>query len=136
MNPLAPGICRSVLTVFRQSCETKLLVVSCPDPPRTRLIKRHEAHHVSRSFVELCLTLATTNRFTAGGKWSIVTHKRSATPGKHRTTAALLVPHVLFDQCYSLRTASVLTAAFSSVQNLSPPLSTRLRERGTTMNYL
>ena len=48
------------------------------------------------NFVELrVFTLATTNSFTIGEKRSIVTYNRSATPGKCRTTAILLV---LFDR--------------------------------------
>ena len=52
-------------------------------------------------------------------KRSIVTHNRSATPGKLGTKAVLLV---LFDRRYCRHTVHVLTAACSSVQDLSPPL--------------
>ena len=77
--------------------------------------------------------LATTNSFTAGEKRSIVTYNRSATPGKRRTTAVLLVP---FNRCYRLRTISVLTAAFSGVRDLSPPFLLDLERGELLINYL
>ena len=53
---------------------------------------------VSRSFLKLFVfTFAAANRLTAGEKRFIVTHNRSATPGKHGTKAVLLV---LFDRRY------------------------------------
>ena len=64
-------------------------------------------------------TFPAANRFTAGEKRFIVTHNRSATPGKLGPTAVLLVP---FDRRYRRHTVSVLTAACSSVQDPSPPL--------------
>ena len=86
------------------------------------------------NFVELCVfTLATTNSFTAGKKRSIVTYNRSATLGKRRTTAVLLVP---FDRCYRLRTVSLLTAAFSGVRDLSPPFLLDFERRELLINFL
>ena len=77
--------------------------------------------------------LTLTNRFTAGEKSSIVTYNRSATPGKRRTTAVLLVS---FDQCCRLRTVSVLTAASSSEQDLTPPFLLGLERVELLINYL
>ena len=58
----------------------------------------HAVKRVSRSFLKLFVfTFAAANRFTAGEKRFIVTHNRSATPGKHGTKAVLLV---LFDRRY------------------------------------
>ena len=76
--------------------------------------------------------LMLTNQFTAGEKSSIVTYNRSATPGKHRTTAILLVS---FDQCYHLRTVSVLTATFSGEHDLSPPFLLGLERVELLMNF-
>ena len=75
---------------------------------------------VSRSFLKLFVfTFAAANHFTAEEKRFIVTHNRSATPGKLGTKAVLLV---LFDRRYRRHAVSVLTAACSSVQDLNPPL--------------
>ena len=76
--------------------------------------------HVSRSFLTLFVfTFAAANRFTAGEERFTVTHNRSATPGKVGTKAVLLVP---FDRRYRCHTISVLTAAFSGIQDISPLL--------------
>ena len=74
--------------------------------------------------------LGITNSFTAGEE--VHSHNRSATPGKRRTTAVLLVP---FDLCYRLRTISVLTAAFSGVQELSPPFLLDLERGELLINF-
>ena len=63
-------------------------------------------------------TFAAANCFTAGEKRFIVTHNRSTTPGEHGTKAVLLVP---FDRRYRWHAVSVLTAAFSGIQDISPP---------------
>ena len=74
---------------------------------------------VSRSFLKLFVfTFAAANRFTAGEKRFTVTHNRSATSGKHGTKVVLLVP---FNRRYRWHAVSVLTAAFSSIQDISPP---------------
>ena len=85
------------------------------------LRSRHRrGKRVSRSFVKLsAFTFAAANHFTAEGKRFIVTHNRSATPGKLGTKAILLVP---FDRRYRWHTVFDLTAACSSAQDLSPPL--------------
>ena len=63
----------------------------------------------------------------------MVTYNWSATPGKRRMTAVLLVP---FDRSYCLRTVSVLTAAFSNVRDLSPPFLLDLERAELLINFL
>ena len=87
---------------------------------RGHLRGTHMVKRVSRSFLKLCVfTFAAAIRFGAGEKRFIVTHNRSATPGKFRKEGVLLVP---FDRHYRRHTISILTAACSSEQDLSPPL--------------
>ena len=89
--------------------------VGCKGPGHLR----GRGHAVSRSFLKLFVfTFAAAIRFTAGEKRFIVTHNRIATPGKHGTKAVLLVP---FDRRYRCHAVSVLTAACSGIQDISPP---------------